>query len=846
MSDIDQDEEFTTELPVIWQFVHPEYVRGDASGNHSAAGTEDSADDDDDEEEEDEVIRKKNAPKISKLLRYLNDIEDEEELERILQERDPVTQQTLLQWATRQQHFLLAEYLVKRAKRAAFGFAVESTDMVIYSKWEEMRPELPTPAELQARQQRRDQKRAARLAEKQQQRMQAYAQRHGGDPNDMDNEDGPNTGDDHEDEEEENEEDEEEEDEENEPLPEELVFEALSEYQDDLGDAGVGVVKRVGELGVYEGGRRKRDGAKHGVGHALFPNGDAYTGEYAGNMRHGLGLYWWAQQGVLYTGRWHNGMRHGNGRITYPDGSHYRGAWVRDEKHGNGRYMYADGSSYDGAWAHNMKHGYGVYRFTDGSSFHGSFVENAFVSGEWRLASGITRYIGNFEKDVPVGAGVFLHRLGPTQHGAFQQEGYYHKGEWHPGVLHGTTRVPPRLEVFAPQQQKRPESSTEQQQQQQQSSKKKKEKEKSNKDKEIMVDAPRRVPVTFARECNGGTMADLVKAVNFPPVQRWMKSLISIYDNPTLGVILQSMEVCSIKYDPEDESLVTEVRLRPVLHDATGKRLRLSVTGDETIILKERTTRLLLMVEKPGKDEKERSPMVILERSVQLASPGEHHMQLRLPMIQVSMDGEITGAFARAVQAPLRITLNLHTTKQLLRPLCSNPLLGDSEEDVMMYVQQWHPEAYETLKEKLEVASTVPPKTTTTSSSQDPKQGEQQGEGEGEKQQQQQGNETAAKAGNEDSTTPSTEGCSYVAVPLQEVLRLSTDAITVIATTALLQRKELSQIPISTVELQRPPTPLPPKPEPRPELQPLYDARAAMQLAEEAAAEEDGEGNGEE
>ncbi|KAH9588744.1 MORN motif [Trypanosoma melophagium] len=833
MSDFDQDEEFTTELPLIWQFVHPEYVRPAGSGENSAAGSEDSAAEE--EEEEDEVIRKKNAPKISKLLRYLNDIEDDEELERILQERDPVTQQTLLQWATRQQHFLLAEYLVKRAKRAAFGFNIESTEMVIYTKWEEMRPELPTPAEIQARQQRRDQKRAARLAEKQQRRLEAYALRHGGDANNMYDEDGqPRAGDDdnNDDEEEENEEDEEEEDEENEPLPEELVFEALSEYHDEWGDGGAGVVKRVGELGVYDGGRRKCDGAKHGVGHALFPNGDAYTGEYVGNMRHGLGLYWWATQGIIYTGQWHNGIRHGIGRITYPDGSHYRGLWVRDEKHGTGRYLYADGSSYDGAWAHNMKHGYGVYRFTDGSSFHGSFVENAFVSGEWRLASGTTRYIGNFEKDVPVGAGVFLHRLGPTQHGAFQQEGYYHKGEWHPGILHGTTRVPPRLEVFAPHQQKQQSEVL----QQQSSQKRKKEKEKSHKNKDTTVEAPRRVPVTFAQECNGGTMADLVKAVNFSPVQRWMKSLISVYDNPTLGVVLQSMEVCSIKYDPEDESLVTEVRLRPVLHDAAGKRLRLSVTGDETIILKERTTRLLLMVEQPGKEEKERTPMVILERSVQLTSPGERHMQLRLPTIQITMGGEITGAFARAIQAPLRITLNLHTTKKLLRPLRSNPMIGDAEEDVMMYVQQWHSEAFATLKEKLEVASAIPPKTTkTTSSSQDPKQVQQQ-------QQQQQSEEE----GGDNSANPLTEGCSYVAVPLHEVMHLSTDAITVIATTALLRRKQLSQMPIATVGQQRPPTPLPPKPEPRPELQPLYDARAAMKLAEEAADEEDGEGNGEE
>ncbi|RNF26003.1 uncharacterized protein Tco025E_01752 [Trypanosoma conorhini] len=578
MSDAEQDEEVAMELPTIWQFVHPEYARGD--GSAKGGGGEDE--EEEESEQDDEVARKRKAPKLSKLLRFLNDVEDDEELEPMLQERDPVTQQTLLQWATRQHHFTLAEYLVKRAKRVAFGFPLDSTEMAVYAKWEEMRPELPSPAELQARQQERDKKRAERLAAKLKQEQEG-----------ADNDD--------EEEEEEDNEDEAEEDEENEPLPEELVYEALSEYQDEWGERGVGIVKQIGELGVYVGARL-RDGTKQGLGQALFPNGDAYTGEYEDNQRHGTGLYWWATQGVIYIGHWYRSVRHGYGRIVYPDGSRYLGGWSRDRKHGNGRYVYADGSSYDGAWEHNKKHGYGVYRFTDGSSFHGSFVDNEFVAGEWRLASGVTRYIGNFSKDVPVGAGVFLHRLGPNSHDAFQQEGMYIKGEWHPGVLHGTTRVPPRLEVFAPQQEE-----------------------------------PKRVPVTFAPECNGRTMVDLVKAVNFPPVQRWIKSLPAVRDNAKYGVVVLSIAVCSVKYDPQDPNLVVEVRLRPVLHDAVGKRLRLSSTGDETVILKECATRLMLIVERPGATDAERQPMVVLERSVQLACAGANHMQHRLPTVQVSL-----------------------------------------------------------------------------------------------------------------------------------------------------------------------------------------------------------------
>ncbi|RNC52394.1 hypothetical protein TcCL_ESM10385 [Trypanosoma cruzi] len=318
-------------------------------------------------------------------------------------------------------------------------------------------------------------------------------------------------------------------------------------------------------------------------------------------------------------------------------------------------------------------------------------------------------------------------------------------------------------------------------------------------------------------------MVDLVKAVNFPPVQRWIKSLASVSEHGKLGVVLMSIEICSVKYDSEDANLVVEVRLRPVLYDVDKKRLRLSSIGDETIILKEYTTRLILIVERPGTTEVERQPMVILERSAQMTCAGENHMQHRLPTVQVSMEGEIEGAFARAIQPALRVTLNRHTTtKQLLRPIHSNPMLGNAAEDVIMYVQEWHPDAHAKLNEKLEVASRVPPEPEEKDKKpKDAKPLEQA---------------VAAEAA---PVVPATEGCSYVAVPLEKVAGVSNEALTVIAATAVLQRRKKSELPLATAPKQRPPTPLPPAPEPRPELQPLYDARAALKRAEEGSDNED-------
>ncbi|EPY41893.1 hypothetical protein AGDE_02030, partial [Angomonas deanei] len=236
MSDNDEN----TELPQLWQFIHPLFKKSEGSGG------------DDEEEEEEEQVHDtpgerpedytkltKRAPRLGRLIRYLNDMEDEEELQSVLLQKDPVTQQTLIQWATLHRHFMLVEYIVKRLQRSAFSFDPETMEVAIYNRWEEMRPELPTAAQVAERQQQREQERAKRLAERA------------------------------------DDEEEEEEEEENEPTPEDLVFEALEEYHDQLGEGGVGAVKRIGELGVYLG-TRQRDGTKDGLGQSLYPNGDCY------------------------------------------------------------------------------------------------------------------------------------------------------------------------------------------------------------------------------------------------------------------------------------------------------------------------------------------------------------------------------------------------------------------------------------------------------------------------------------------------------------------------------------------------------------------------------------------
>jgi hypothetical protein len=342
-------------------------------------------------EDEDAAPKPSLGAKVGKLVKLLNDIEEPEELEQKLQERDPATGESLLMWATLSGKFVLVEWLVKKAKRHAFAFTNDAKEITVYEKWAEVRKEI-------------DEREREKLLNPP----------------------------------EEEEEPEEEEDKPEEPKPEEQVLEGLSEYHEDFGNRGMCIVKTVGELGVYQGAR-DGDGAKTGLGQSLFPNGDMYCGEYKDNQRDGTGTYHFAADGMTYSGAWNANVRQGVGRMVYADGGRYYGTWVNDQRSGNGRFTYPDGSSYDGEWQKDAKRGKGAYTFADGSQYLGRFVDGEFASGEWRIGGG-TRYLGSFKEGAPVGKGVFIFHSG--KEGSFRQEGRYTAGQWHPSAVAASESVP--------------------------------------------------------------------------------------------------------------------------------------------------------------------------------------------------------------------------------------------------------------------------------------------------------------------------------------------------------------------------------------------------------------------
>ncbi|CCW61300.1 unnamed protein product [Phytomonas sp. EM1] len=697
-------EEVALELPQIWKLIHPHY-------------DEDSSDEEDSEKIpqkrkiEDYVKLSKRAPRLSMLLRFLNNIEDVEELQQLVLPKDPVTQQTLLQWCTLNDHFMLGEYLVRRLQRGAFAFDPDFDEIVVYDRWDEMRPELPSAEEVAERQRQRDHERIERMALRVQQQN---------------------------DDEEDFEEDENDE-EYAEPVPEELVYNSLEEFHEQWGDRGVGLVKRVGELGVYAGARM-RDGTKEGLGQTLFPNGDCYTGLYRQNERHSKGIYWWSQTSALYCGEWLKNLRHGYGRMVYPDGSRYLGHWANDSKNGQGRYIYVDGSTYDGMWVSNEKHGRGRYDFPDGSSYVGSFFHNDFVCGEWRLACGTVRYVGSFEKDVPVGAGVFVHRCG-LKPGSFMQEGIYQNGSWIPGAIKKSTKLSPFLEVVVPGQDECP-----------------------------------RVPIEFGSLLladESYTITDLVKVANFMPFQRWLCSLSAVSPDKDKS-ILKQVEVVGIKVGKHDHDRVVEVGIRPLLVNTEGVRINTELSEEERVItLREPSMRLLLLL-LVGEE-----PLVILERLPLDTDSGNEGATMDaahgLPQLRWTAEGCIDGEVIRTLMPALRLDMNERTLKHLTEP---SGAFSSEDCDIWLFAQELHPDTLARLEEKFESLPSF--KYELISTVQDIP---------------------------SDIATKNT---------LSEFLHIYKEGII---------------SPLATAPAQRPPTPIPPSVKPRPEMQPLYTAKAALEEA---------------
>ena len=385
-------------LPELWKYLCPAQEEGRPATGPLVGKVVKFLNDKEEEELLEEMGRMNPAtgPLVGKVVKFLNDKEEEELLEE-MGRMNPATGQSLLMWAVLQQKFLLVEWLLKRAKRTAFVFSDVEKEVTIYDKFVEKRKE--------REQEEKDRLEAIKAGDI--------------DPEEEDPDKEP-------------------------PAAIHTLVKA------DLGDEeGIDEFKihRIGELGLYQGMRNASNRTKTGLGKSLFVNGDAYIGEYRDNKRHGIGCYWWEATGEIYVGEWRNNQRNGNGRMVYQDGGRYYGTWRHNERVGNGRYTYPTGDTYSGTWNNGVKHGSGTYTVAaDSSQLIGTFEEGNFNTGEWRLAGG-SRYYGVFKDFKPVGRGIFFHKHG--QEGAYAQDGEYIDGVWVSSNVRSVCDQSPTLDITA-------------------------------------------------------------------------------------------------------------------------------------------------------------------------------------------------------------------------------------------------------------------------------------------------------------------------------------------------------------------------------------------------------------
>ncbi|KAF5220609.1 hypothetical protein ECC02_006328 [Trypanosoma cruzi] len=83
---------------------------------------------------------------------------------------------------------------------------------------------------------------------------------------------------------------------------------------------------------------------KHGVGHWVHPEGDSYDGQFEHNKHSGWGVYVIGQSGKKYVGHWRDGKMNGIGVDFFnkQETEYFIGSYKNDVKHGCGLYHFAE------------------------------------------------------------------------------------------------------------------------------------------------------------------------------------------------------------------------------------------------------------------------------------------------------------------------------------------------------------------------------------------------------------------------------------------------------------------------------------------------------------------------
>jgi len=213
-----------------------------------------------------------------------------------------------------------------------------------------------------------------------------------------------------------------------------------------------------------------------------FRSGSVYSGQWAGNNRHGFGTQSWPD-GAGYVGIWRNNKAEGRGSFTFPDGGVYIGEWKDNKFHGLGAYHDITRTVYRGEWRHGVRCGRGVEQSgetTYAGTFRSGVKDGSGVcawagggeyAGEWRAnqirGHGMyscnerrRRFIGQWRDSQKHGLGYYEWPDGRVYKGQYLEDqasgfgafawpdGQRYEGYWQDGKQHGAGRYTRHLFWF--------------------------------------------------------------------------------------------------------------------------------------------------------------------------------------------------------------------------------------------------------------------------------------------------------------------------------------------------------------------------------------------------------------
>jgi len=108
----------------------------------------------------------------------------------------------------------------------------------------------------------------------------------------------------------------------------------------------------------------------HGYGTFRAADGSTYQGNWANDLKHGLGKKTYSNEDK-YEGIWKSGKPHGPGRYVWKDGNEYNGEWKEGQMHGHGTFQWKTGERYDGEWRLGRECGLGTFQWIDNATYDG-------------------------------------------------------------------------------------------------------------------------------------------------------------------------------------------------------------------------------------------------------------------------------------------------------------------------------------------------------------------------------------------------------------------------------------------------------------------------------------------